>query len=1097
MTTVIDYALFAGVSYYDTRAEVNRFPVPADWFLYSRVPEDSSTGFEAVSYKKTNPDGSTEIVISYAGTDPGDLTGDIAADLGLAAGWGSRQLVQAAQYYLQVKAVNPNAAISLTGHSLGGGLASLVAAFFGETAFTFDQAPFLKSALMYTTTDALGNIVTHSVVQDLRATLLAGGIPASQLAKLNAYIAANDPQNTSPIAADTLAGRSASIYNTNVEGEFLSSWFLVPSSNRIGSQIDLRNNTSGVGGLDLHSQALLTAYLQSNQSAATSTSGQVQSLSEVTYKLQDLLKMIFDGKLYAYPTSDKKYENFLEHLVKHEAGVRNPTSGATTLEADAMVKRFTADLWKLAQDGGLTLKDGSLVNPNAHYVSNALIAFAMQKYYEETSTSAGYKKELFTDLAAAGEGSGGIRFDMADVSTQFATAFAQGNRLTLSDAKGFAQYFKTYLQQSTFTVEERNAMASLLPSLRDWYVQAGAAGMNASDTLNRGAFMLGGAGNDSLSGGAGADLIVGNAGDDNLQGGAGSDILIGGLGTDTLDGGAGNDSLLGGAGADSYQFSGSFGLDTVQDTDGQGSLSIGAGTTALTGGKQIADSVWESDDRQYRYTQVEGQLVVSLNTPAAAGLSGTILVKQWAAGDLGLALAAAAPATAPANVFTGDFIKKANDAATQLLLGADGNYVNGGSQAGALDLITGTTGADLIMGLGGDDALLGRAGDDRIDGGDGNDVLMGGLGRDTLNGGAGNDLIYGSSEGLLTYSTSVDWAPLPSPNPVVLGQGYNWVWSSPGVDADGFQQGTLTTTISRDTQANDDGNLIDGSAGMDVIYAGTGSDVVHGGADADDIVGMAGNDLLFGDDGNDRIYGDGPNDATRLTYTPPEQQGNDVLVGGAGNDLLLGQGGADVLFGGADDDVLYGDDRDETNTPLGFQGNDYLDGGSGNDLLVGNGGDDVMIGGTGDDTLIGGAGQDTYIYNVGDGIDTVYDTRSENNILRFGAGVNKDNIKLHLGSLMLDLGNGDAVHIQGFDQNDVFNSSSISSFEFADGSTLSTAELLARGFDLDGTAGDDLIIDTNTTDRINGLAGNESIRRRKREAANDALLKPQEPRRAA
>jgi hypothetical protein len=98
---------------------------------------------------------------------------------------------------------------------------------------------------------------------------------------------------------------------------------------------------------------------------------------------------------------------------------------------------------------------------------------------------------------------------------------------------------------------------------------------------------------------------------------------------------------------------------------------------------------------------------------------------------------------------------------------------------------------------------------------------------------------------------------------------------------------------------------------------------------------------------------------------------------------------------------------------------------------------------------------------------------------------------------MLDLGNGDAVHIQGFDQNDVFNSSSISSFEFADGSTLSTAELLARGFDLDGTAGDDLIIDTNTTDRINGLAGNESIRRRKREAANDALLKPQEPRRAA
>lgn len=85
-------------------------------------------------------------------------------------------------------------------------------------------------------------------------------------------------------------------------------------------------------------------------------------------------------------------------------------------------------------------------------------------------------------------------------------------------------------------------------------------------------------------------------------------------------------------GQGAYQFSGSFGLHSVQDTDGQGSLNLGAGTTALNGGKQIAASVWESDDRQYRYTQVEGQLIVSLNAPAADGLSGAILVKDWVAG---------------------------------------------------------------------------------------------------------------------------------------------------------------------------------------------------------------------------------------------------------------------------------------------------------------------------------------------------------------------------------------------------------------------------------------------------------------------------------
>ena len=83
------------------------------------------------------------------------------------------------------------------------------------------------------------------------------------------------------------------------------------------------------------------------------------------------------------------------------------------------------------------------------------------------------------------------------------------------------------------------------------------------------------------------------------------------------------------------------------------------------------------------------------------------------------------------------------------------------------------------------------------------------------------------------------------------------------------------------------------------------------------------------------------------------------------------------------------------------------------------------------------------------------DTKADNDILRFGAGVNSNNIKLKLGSLLLDLGNGDAIHIEGFDSQDALNSSSISSFEFDDGSVLSVSDLLARGFDLDGTAGDD------------------------------------------
>ena len=50
-----------------------------------------------------------------------------------------------------------------------------------------------------------------------------------------------------------------------------------------------------------------------------------------------------------------------------------------------------------------------------------------------------------------------------------------------------------------------------------------------------------------------------------------------------------------------------------------------------------------------------------------------------------------------------------------------------------------------------------------------------------------------------------------------------------------------------------------------------------------------------------------------------------------------------------------------------------IDGDAGNDLLEGGNGDDTLIGGQGNDTLRGGHGDDLYIFNKGDGVDTVYD----------------------------------------------------------------------------------------------------------------------------
>ena len=104
------------------------------------------------------------------------------------------------------------------------------------------------------------------------------------------------------------------------------------------------------------------------------------------------------------------------------------------------------------------------------------------------------------------------------------------------------------------------------------------------------------------------------------------------------------------------------------------------------------------------------------------------------------------------------------------------------------------------------------------------------------------------------------------------------------------------------------------------VKAGSGNDTIYTGIEDDYIEGGAGNDYINSGSGNDEVYG------------------------GEGNDTIYGENGNDKLYGGAGDDKLYGGN-----------GDDYLEGGAGNDYLEGS------------------YGSDTYIYNKGDGNDTIYD----------------------------------------------------------------------------------------------------------------------------
>ena len=97
--------------------------------------------------------------------------------------------------------------------------------------------------------------------------------------------------------------------------------------------------------------------------------------------------------------------------------------------------------------------------------------------------------------------------------------------------------------------------------------------------------------------------------------------------------------------------------------------------------------------------------------------------------------------------------------------------------------------------------------------------------------------------------------------------------------------------------------VINGTNGDDVIFAGGGNDTVNGLGGNDRICGSTGDDTLNGGLGNDKIKGGGGNDILN------GNEGDDKLKGGGGNDTLSGIPGTDIDLAGKGTDACdSGDD---------------------------------------------------------------------------------------------------------------------------------------------------------------------------------------------
>jgi len=569
--------------------------------------------------------------------------------------------------------------------------------------------------------------------------------------------------------------------------------------------------------------------------------------------------------------------------------------------------------------------------------------------------------------------------------------------------------------------------------------------------------LYGGAGADSLRGLGGADWLEGQGGDDQIYGGAGNDTLLGGIGADILEGGDADDLLRGGAGSDVYHFAGTFGDDVIEDSDASGSIEVGSLGELGRNTARVSDTVWQSADGRVRYVRMptaQANRYDLVITVAAGADAGTITVRNWSSGDLGIAMPSsnAAPGTF-ANTIYGDFTKEVDQSGDYYNV-ASRNYVNAGAAPGADDVLLGgfdrvvgtvlETPSDVLFGLGGNDGLYGAGGDDWLDGGDGSDLLFGGHGQDTLVGGAGDDIVVGSGGGWINSPVRTDFQA-PAARPLEYARGFSWVvygWQEGSRAALSFDGAGIDSFQPSDYVSRDSGNVIDAGAGRDVIFAGTGADFVSAGEGDDVVLGMHGADTISADGGNDSVYGDSPDDPSLFNHTPLSNHGNDVIAGGSGNDSLYGQGGDDRLFGGGDDDWIYGDDPDLTRTPLAYHGNDDLDGGSGSDRLFGGGLNDRLSGGAGDDRLWGD-----------DDIDDQFDTA-------------------HHGRDTLDGGEGND-YLEGGARDDMLSGGADNDTLFGDGASSASTDFGADY--LDGGAGNDFIEGEGGADTLIGGIGNDTL----------------------
>jgi Ca2+-binding RTX toxin-like protein len=221
--------------------------------------------------------------------------------------------------------------------------------------------------------------------------------------------------------------------------------------------------------------------------------------------------------------------------------------------------------------------------------------------------------------------------------------------------------------------------------------------------------VLGGSGNDTLTGDGLDNRLDGAGGADTLNGGDGVDTVLGGDGADIIYASAGNDSLQGQNGNDTFHWTSTDGRDTFNGGADADTVNFAGSAVA-----DVADANW--------------------NGSVITGLLDNALVDME---TINLDLGGGA-----------DWLRYNSTSGVTVNLAA-------GTGTGFASI----TGVENLIGGTGNDSLTGDAGANKINGNDGADVIIGGGDADNLTGGLGSDtFVYAAGCGNDTINDFDAWA---------------------------------------------------------------------------------------------------------------------------------------------------------------------------------------------------------------------------------------------------------------------------------------------------------------------------------------------------